>query len=94
MGRDTEFTVTRWVGVGHAQARASHELQGALAGTIVTIPALYMAGDRDLVVSFPGTEVNRMTRDARTYLIPAINRLFPVLPRISRALRRQVRWCM
>jgi hypothetical protein len=33
-------------------------------------------------------EVDRMTRDTGTYLIPV-----PVLSRISRALRRQVRWC-
>jgi pimeloyl-ACP methyl ester carboxylesterase len=32
------------------------ELQGSLAGAVVTIPALYVAGDRDLVVSFPGTD--------------------------------------
>jgi hypothetical protein len=64
--RDTEFTVTRWVGVGHAQARASRELRGALAGAIVTIPALYMAGDRDLVafLSWHGS-ASRESQDLR-----------------------------
>jgi pimeloyl-ACP methyl ester carboxylesterase len=32
------------------------ELQGAFAGATVHIPALYMVGDRDLVVSVPGTD--------------------------------------
>jgi pimeloyl-ACP methyl ester carboxylesterase len=32
------------------------EIQGSLAGAQVTIPALYVAGDRDFVVSFPGTD--------------------------------------
>jgi pimeloyl-ACP methyl ester carboxylesterase len=32
------------------------EILGAMAGLQVTVPALYMAGDRDLVVSFPGTD--------------------------------------
>ena len=32
------------------------ELQGSLAGATVHIPALYMVGDRDLVVSYPGTD--------------------------------------
>jgi pimeloyl-ACP methyl ester carboxylesterase len=32
------------------------EIQGSLAGAPVTIPALYVAGDRDLVVSFPGMD--------------------------------------
>jgi pimeloyl-ACP methyl ester carboxylesterase len=32
------------------------ELMAAFAGAPVTVPALYVAGDRDLVVSFPGTE--------------------------------------
>jgi hypothetical protein len=38
-------------------------------------------------------EVARMTRDTGTYLIPATI-VFPVLPRISLALRQRVRWCM
>jgi pimeloyl-ACP methyl ester carboxylesterase len=32
------------------------ELQASLAGAKVTIPALYVAGDRDFVVAFPGTD--------------------------------------
>ncbi len=32
------------------------ELQGSLQGVRVTVPALYLAGDRDLVVSFPGMD--------------------------------------
>ena len=31
------------------------ELTAAFAGVKVTVPALYVAGDRDMVVSFPGT---------------------------------------
>lgn len=31
------------------------ELMAAFAGVKVTVPALYVAGDRDMVVSFPGT---------------------------------------
>ena len=31
------------------------ELTAAFAGVNVTVPALYVAGDRDMVVSFPGT---------------------------------------
>ena len=69
---DTESTVTRWVGVGHAQARASRELQGALAVAIVTIPALYMASDRDLVVSFPGTD--QLLSNLKT-LVPALQKI-------------------
>src|SRR5258707_4604940 len=32
------------------------ELTAAFAGAPVTVPALYVAGDRDMVVSFPGTD--------------------------------------
>ena len=32
------------------------ELLAPYAGAKVTVPALYVAGDRDLVVTFPGTE--------------------------------------
>jgi epoxide hydrolase A/B len=32
------------------------ELQASLAGALVTIPALYVSGDRDFVVSFPGMD--------------------------------------
>jgi pimeloyl-ACP methyl ester carboxylesterase len=72
VAHDTEFTVTRWVGFGHAQARASRELRGALAGAIVTIPALYMAGDRDLVVSFPGTDP--LLANLKTF-VPALRKI-------------------
>jgi len=32
------------------------EIQGSLAGAPVSVPALYVAGDRDFVVSFPGMD--------------------------------------
>jgi pimeloyl-ACP methyl ester carboxylesterase len=32
------------------------EITGAMAGLQVSVPALYIAGDRDFVVSFPGTD--------------------------------------
>jgi len=32
------------------------EMQSALAGALITIPALYLAGDRDFIVSFPGMD--------------------------------------
>jgi pimeloyl-ACP methyl ester carboxylesterase len=32
------------------------ELMAAFAGVPVTVPALYVAGDRDMVVAFPGTD--------------------------------------
>ncbi|XIA66122.1 alpha/beta fold hydrolase [Bradyrhizobium sp. TZ2] len=32
------------------------ELMGPFTGAPVTVPALYVAGDRDMVVSFPGTD--------------------------------------
>ena len=32
------------------------EITGAMAGLQVTVPALYIAGDRDFVVVFPGTD--------------------------------------
>jgi pimeloyl-ACP methyl ester carboxylesterase len=32
------------------------ELMAAFTGALVTVPALYVAGDRDMVVSFPGTD--------------------------------------
>ena len=34
----------------------SWEITGAMAGLQVTVPALYIAGDRDFVVAFPGTD--------------------------------------
>ncbi len=32
------------------------EILGAMAGLLVSVPALYVAGDRDFVISFPGTD--------------------------------------
>jgi len=32
------------------------ELMAAFTGALVTVPALYVAGDRDMVVSYPGTD--------------------------------------
>jgi pimeloyl-ACP methyl ester carboxylesterase len=48
------------------------ELQGSLAGAVVTIPALYVAGDRDLVVSFPGTD--RLLANLKTF-VPALQKI-------------------
>jgi len=45
------------------------ELLAPLAGTRVTIPALYVAGDRDLVVAFRGMD----------QLIPNLKRFVPAL---------------
>ena len=45
------------------------ELLAPFAGALVTAPALYVAGDRDLVVSFPGMD----------QLIPALTRFVPNL---------------
>src|SRR5262245_32855964 len=42
------------------------ELLAPFAGAKVTVPALYMAGDRDLVVAFPGMDrvITNLTNDA------------------------------
>jgi len=45
------------------------ELQAAFAGAQVKVPALYIAGDRDLVISFPGMD----------QLLANFNRLVPTL---------------
>jgi pimeloyl-ACP methyl ester carboxylesterase len=42
------------------------ELAGAFAGARVTVPALYIAGDRDLVVSFRG--MNELIANLRTFV--------------------------
>src|SRR6185295_9448871 len=48
------------------------ELQGALAGATVQIPALYVAGDRDLVVSFPG--MDQLLANLRQF-VPALREI-------------------
>src|SRR5258708_6852681 len=45
------------------------EIQAALAGAPVTVPALYVAGDRDFIVSFPGMD----------QLLPNLKRFVPAL---------------
>jgi len=50
------------------------ELQGSLAGATVQIPALYIAGDRDFVVSFPGTD----------QLLANLKQFVPALRKIQR----------
>jgi pimeloyl-ACP methyl ester carboxylesterase len=45
------------------------ELLGAFAGALVSVPALYMAGERDLVVRFPGMD----------QLIPNLSKFVPKL---------------
>jgi pimeloyl-ACP methyl ester carboxylesterase len=49
----------------------SWELLAPFAGAIVTVPALYVAGDRDLVVRFPGMD----------QLLPNLSRFVPRLQR-------------
>jgi pimeloyl-ACP methyl ester carboxylesterase len=46
------------------------ELMAAFAGAPVTVPALYVAGDRDMVVSFPGTE--QLLANLKTF-VPALH---------------------
>jgi pimeloyl-ACP methyl ester carboxylesterase len=45
------------------------ELLGSFAGRLVTVPALYMAGEQDLVVRFPGMD----------QLIPSLSKFVPKL---------------
>lgn len=49
------------------------EIQASLAGAPVTVPALYVAGDRDLIVTFPGMD----------QLLANLNRLVPGLRKIQ-----------
>ena len=49
------------------------ELLAPFAGATVSVPALYVAGDRDLVVAFPGTD----------QLIPNLKNSFPAYRRRS-----------
>jgi pimeloyl-ACP methyl ester carboxylesterase len=48
------------------------ELMAAFAGAPVTVPALYVAGDRDMVVSFPGTE--QLLANLRNF-VPALSKI-------------------
>jgi pimeloyl-ACP methyl ester carboxylesterase len=48
------------------------EITGALAGLQVTIPALYIAGDRDFLLSFPGTD--QLLASQKT-LVPGLRRI-------------------
>ena len=50
--RDDERGGLNW----HRNIDRNWELLTALAGARVSVPALYTAGDRDLVVSFPGMD--------------------------------------
>jgi len=45
------------------------ELLAPYAGALVTVPALYVAGDRDLVVAFRG--MNRLIRNLKKF-VPAL----------------------
>jgi pimeloyl-ACP methyl ester carboxylesterase len=49
------------------------EIQAALTGAPVTVPALYVAGDRDLIVSFPGMD----------QLLANLKRFVPALRKIQ-----------
>jgi pimeloyl-ACP methyl ester carboxylesterase len=48
------------------------ELQGSLAGATVPIPALYVAGDRDFIVSFAGTD--QLLANLKTF-VPALQKI-------------------
>jgi pimeloyl-ACP methyl ester carboxylesterase len=48
------------------------EITGALAGLQVTIPALYMAGDRDFLLSSPGTD--QLLANLKT-LVPGLRKV-------------------
>jgi pimeloyl-ACP methyl ester carboxylesterase len=61
--RDVDFYATEFRRTGFRGALnwyrnidRNWELLAAFAGAPVTVPALYIAGDRDLVVAFPGME--------------------------------------
>jgi len=53
-----EFTRTGFTGAlnWYRNLDRNWELQGSSQGTPMTVPALYVAGDRDFVVSFPGMD--------------------------------------
>ncbi|RZN07729.1 epoxide hydrolase [Bradyrhizobium genosp. SA-3] len=48
------------------------EITGALTGLQVTIPALYMAGDRDFLLTFPGTD--QLLANLKT-LVPGLRKV-------------------
>ena len=48
------------------------EITGAMAGLQVTVPALYIAGDRDFVVSFPGTD--QLLANLKTF-VPGLRKI-------------------
>jgi pimeloyl-ACP methyl ester carboxylesterase len=48
------------------------EITGALAGMQVTIPALYIAGDRDFLLAFPGTDQLLANQKA---LVPGLRKI-------------------
>ena len=48
------------------------ELMAAFAGMPVTVPALYVAGDRDMVVAFPGTD--QLLANFKTF-VPAVRNI-------------------
>ena len=48
------------------------EITGAMAGLQVTVPALYLAGDRDFVVSFPGTD--QLLANMKTF-VPGLRKI-------------------
>ena len=48
------------------------EITGAMAGLQVTVPALYIAGDRDFVVGFPGTD--QLLANMKTF-VPGLRKI-------------------
>jgi pimeloyl-ACP methyl ester carboxylesterase len=48
------------------------EITGATAGLQVTVPALYIAGDRDFVVAFPGTD--QLLANMKTF-VPGLRKI-------------------
>ena len=48
------------------------EITGAMAGLQVSVPALYIAGDRDFVVAFPGTD--QLLANMKTF-VPGLRKI-------------------
>jgi pimeloyl-ACP methyl ester carboxylesterase len=48
------------------------EIQASLAGTPITVPALYLAGERDLIVSLPG--MDQLLANLKTF-VPALRKI-------------------
>jgi len=67
----SEFTRTGFRGAlnYYRNSDRNWEIQAALAGAPVTTSALYVAGDRDFIVSFPGVD----------QLLPNLKRFVPAL---------------